>query len=94
MLDDEINDILENLDVDLRTLILKCKFFEKPYEYDTIKKERTLRILAKENINKIERLKEEVKNDEDEFLDGETKAFKLLTDLKYDNMIHCIISQY
>ena len=33
MLDDEINDILENLDVDLTTLILKCKFFEKPYEY-------------------------------------------------------------
>ena len=30
MLDDEISDILEKLDVDLTTLRLKCKFFEKP----------------------------------------------------------------
>ena len=43
MLDDEINDILEKLDVDL----IKCKFFEKPYEYNSIEKERELRILAK-----------------------------------------------
>ena len=47
MLDDEINDILEKWDVDLRTLRLKCKFFEKPYEYNSIEKERELRILAK-----------------------------------------------
>ena len=39
MLDDEINDLLEKLDVDLTTLGLKCEFFEKPYEYDSIKKE-------------------------------------------------------
>ena len=32
MLDDEINHILEKLDVDLTTLRLTCKFFEKPYE--------------------------------------------------------------
>ena len=48
MLVDEINFILEKLDVDLTTLILKCNFFEKPYEYDSIKKERKLLILAKE----------------------------------------------
>ena len=29
ILDDEINDILEKLDVDLRTLRLKCNFFWK-----------------------------------------------------------------
>ena len=45
---DEINFILERLDVDLATLILKCNFFEKPYEYNSIKKERKLLILAKE----------------------------------------------
>ena len=58
MLDYEINDIyiyqkrydiLETLDVSLTTLILKCKFFEKLYEYDSIKKDRKLR-----KINKIE----------------------------------------
>ena len=48
MLVDEINFILEKLDVDLTTLILKRNFFEKPYEYNSIKKERKLLILAKE----------------------------------------------
>ena len=51
MLDDEINDILETLDVDLTTLRLKYKFFEKLYEYNSTEKERELRILAKEKIN-------------------------------------------
>ena len=84
MLDDEINDMLEKLDVDLTTLRLKCKFFEKPYEYNSIKKEIELIILTKERINWIKRLKGEVKNDEGKLLDGETKTFKLLTDLKYE----------
>ena len=86
MLDDEINHILEKLDVDLTTLILTSNFFEKLYEYDSIKKERKLRILAKEKVNKAERLKEEVKNDEDELLDGETKILKLLTDSKFEKI--------
>ena len=86
MLDDEINHILEKLDVDLTTLILTSNFFEKLYEYDSIKKERKLRILAKEKVNKVERLKEEVKNDEDELLDGETKILKLLTDSKFEKI--------
>ena len=47
MLDDEINHILEKLDVDLTTLITKCRFFEKPYENDSIEKKRELRILAR-----------------------------------------------
>ena len=40
--------MLEKLDVDLTTLRLKCKFFEKPYEYNSIKKE----IELINNINK------------------------------------------
>ena len=47
MLDDKINNILGKLYVDLATLRLKCDFFEKPYEYDYIKKKGKLRILAK-----------------------------------------------
>ena len=86
MLDDEINHILEKLDVDLTTLILTSNFFEKLYEYDSIKKKRKLRMLAKEKVNKVERLKEEVKNDEDELLDGETKILKLLTDSKFEKI--------
>ena len=77
MLDDEINSIVEKLDVNLTTLILKCKFFNEPYKYDFVKNERKLRILAKEK-NKIERLKKEVKNIEDELSDSETKTYKLL----------------
>ena len=46
MLDDKINNILGKLYVDLATLRLKCDFFEKPYEYDYIKKKGKLRILA------------------------------------------------
>ena len=38
----------------------------------------------KERINEIKRSKEEVKNNEDKLLDGETKIFKLLTDLEYE----------
>ena len=86
MLDDEINNILGKLYVDLATLRLKCEFFEKLIEYNSIKMERNLRILAKKKkrINEIERLKEEAKNNEDKLLDGETKIFKLLTDLEYE----------
>ena len=72
------------LDVDLTTLILKRKFFEKAYEYNSIKKEIKLRILVKEKINKIKRLKEQSKNHEEVLLVGETKIFKLLADLKHE----------
>ena len=52
MLDEEINDILEKLDVNLTTLITKCKFFEKPYGNDSFEKERELKILAKKKKKK------------------------------------------
>ena len=41
MLDDNKSDTLEELDVDLTTLELKCKFFEnfeKPHDFKTEKK--------------------------------------------------------
>ena len=85
MLDDEINNILAKLDVNLTTLEVRCIFCEKQFSF---RKERELRLSPKENINKIERLKEEVENKEDELLyyllDGETNVSKLLTDLEYE----------
>ena len=87
MLDDEINNILEHIDVNLTTLKLRCIFCEKLHDFE---KERKLRLLAKEKIDKIKRLKEEVENNKDElwdhFLDGETKVSKLLADLKYEKI--------
>ena len=54
----------------------------------TISKKKKIRLLAKEKVNEIERLKEEVKNNKDELLDrllyGKTKISKLLTDLEYE----------
>ena len=47
MLDDEINNILGKLYVDLSILRLKCEFFEKPCDSNSVKKKRKLRILAK-----------------------------------------------
>ena len=50
-----------------------------------LKKERKLKILAKKKrINDIEKVKGGVKNNEYKLLDGETKIFKLLTDLEYE----------
>ena len=82
MLDDEINNILGKLYVDLSILRLKCEFFEKTCYCNSIKKKKKLRILAK---------KEEMKNNEDKLLAGETKIFELLTDLEYEKMMRCII---
>ena len=82
MLDDNKSDTLEELDVDLTTLELKCKFFEnfeKPHDF---KKEKKLRLLWKEKIHEIERLTEGVKKEKD---DGETKTTELFTDLEYEN---------
>ena len=88
MSDDEIKDILENLDVDLTTLRLKCKFFRKPYEKNSIEKDRKLRILVKQRINEIKRLKEETENTKDNLLDHLLERgndfSKLLTDLEYE----------
>ena len=82
MLDDKVNHILEKLDVDLITLITKCKFFERSYDFEFIEKERELKILAKKRVIEIKRLKEEVKNNEHKLLERETKISKLLTDLE------------
>ena len=69
MLDDEINDILEKLDVDLMTLELRCKFLEKPHDFE---EEIELTLSAKKKkkrINEMKRLKEEATNNKDELLD-------------------------
>ena len=57
MLDDEINYILEKLDVRLTTLKLRFIFCGKPYDF---KKERELRLSAREKINKTEGLKKKL----------------------------------
>ena len=88
ILDYKTNDILEKLDVDLTTLRLKCKFFKKTYEYNSIKKKRKLTVLAKKRINGIKRLKEEVENNKDELwdhlLEDKNNFSKLLTDLEHE----------
>ena len=52
------------------------------------KRER-IRNVSKKRINEIERLKEEVKSNEDKLFDGK-KISKLLTDLKYEK--HCSLN--
>ena len=52
MLDHETNNILENLYAYLTTLITKCEFFEKPFNFECVEKERELRVLAKKKKNK------------------------------------------
>ena len=48
MLDDEISNIFNKLDVDLLTVELRCRFCEKPHDFE---KEKELRLSAKERIN-------------------------------------------
>ena len=94
MLDDEINDILEKLDAGLTTLELRHRFCKKWYDFE---KERELRLSAKDIINEVKRLKGETGNNKDKLLnhllEGETKIFKLLTDLEYekDDALHNIV---
>ena len=47
-------------------------------------KRKRIKNICKKRINEIDRLKEEVKSNEDKLLDRETKISKLLTDLKYE----------
>ena len=90
MLDDEIKDILEKLDANLAIIKLSQISCGKSSNF---KKERELRLSAKEKMNKIEGLKQEVEL-LDYLLDGETKVSKLLTDLEYEKIKHCIMSRY
>ena len=62
-----MSNISENLDVDLTTLILRFEIFKN------FEREREVGLSAKEKMNKIERLKEEVQNNEDKLLDKKTK---------------------
>ena len=61
--------------------MLKNRFFKRQNSYeDEIK----LRLEAKEKINEIGRIKEEVTNNEDKLLTAEAGIFKLLIDLRYE----------
>ena len=53
-----------------------------------------LRLAAKEKIHEIQRLKEEVRNNEDIFLNIDTEISKLLTDLKFEeeDILHDIMT--
>ena len=53
-----------------------------------------LRLAAKEKIHEIQRLKEEVRNNEDIFLNIDTEISKLLTDLKFEeeDILHDIMA--
>ena len=86
MLNDEMSNVLDRLEVNLATVELRRRFYEKPHESE---KERELRLSTKEKINEIKGLKEEVEDNKEELLDclldGESKISKLLTDLKYEN---------
>ena len=85
MLNDEMSNVLDRLEVNLTTVELRRRFYEKPHESE---KERELRLSTKEKINEIKGLKEEVEDNKEELLDclldGESKISKLLTDLKYE----------
>ena len=58
MLDDEMKDILEKLDVDLTTLITKCRFFWKTLWIRFRWKGKRIKFISKKE-NEIKRLKEE-----------------------------------
>ena len=77
----EINDILKDLDFELKHGILKNRYFKRQntYEYEI-----KLRLAAKEEINKIERLKKKVRYNEDILINTDTEIFKFLIDLKYE----------
>ena len=53
-----------------------------------------LRLAAKEKIHEIQRLNEEVRNNEDVFLNIDTEISKLLTDLKFEeeDILHDIMA--
>ena len=53
MLDDEISDIIEKLDVNTTTLELRCRFYEKPHDFE--KKKRIKIISKKTNQKKLNR---------------------------------------
>ena len=87
-LNDEINDVLKKIEFGLEYGALKNRYFKKLNNCeDRIK----LRLSAKREINEIERLKEEVKNNEHKLLNAETKIFKLSIDLIMKEETYCII---
>ena len=90
LLNDEMNDILEDLEFELKRGTLKNRYFTKLNSHeDEIK----LRLAAKEEINETERLKEEVTNNKDTLSSIDNEILKLLTVLKYEeeDILHDIM---
>ena len=90
LLNDEMNDILEDLEFELKHGTLKNRYFKKLNSHeDEIK----LRLAGKEEINETERLKEEVINNKDTLSSIDNEILKLLTVLKYEeeDILHDIM---
>ena len=75
------NEILDNLKFELKYESLKNRSFKRPNSYED---EIELRIEEKVRTDEINRLKEEVRNNEDILLNSETQIDLLSTDLKYE----------
>ena len=90
LLNDEMNDILEDLEFELKHGTLKNRYFKKLNSHeDEIK----WRLAGKEEINETERLKEEVINNKDTLSSIDNEILKLLTVLKYEeeDILHDIM---
>ena len=90
LLNDEMNDILEDLEFEIKHGTLKNRYFKKLNNHeDEIK----LRLAGKEEINETERLKEEVINNKDTLSSIDNEILKLLTVLKYEeeDILHDIM---
>ena len=89
-LNDKTNDILEDLEFELKRGTLKNRYFTKLNSHeDEIK----LRLAAKEEIDETEILKEEVINNKDTLSSIDNEILKLLTVLKYEeeDILHDIM---
>ena len=90
LLNDEMNDILDDLEFELKHGTLKNRYFKKLNSHeDEIK----WRLAGKEEINETERLKEEVINNKDTLSSIDNEILKLLTVLKYEeeDILHDIM---
>ena len=77
----EKNELLDNLKFELEYGSENNRYWKRSNSYED---EIELRIEVKVRIDEINRLKEEVRNNEDILLNSETETDTLLTNLKYE----------
>ena len=75
------NDVLDNLNFELKYGSMKNRYFKKSNSYED---EIELRTESKVRIDEINKLKEDVRNNEAILLNNETEIDHLLTNLKYE----------